>query len=53
MKCLFITFHKVTTLYTSNSNGVAEKKKKTHMNMVNAIRFSSEAFEKVWGEALL
>ena len=44
--------HEVTALYTSQSNGVAERKNKTLMDMVNCILLSSGTPENHWGEAL-
>ena len=45
--------HGVTAPYTPKSNGIAERKNKTLMDMVNCILLSSGAPENVWGEALL
>ena len=45
--------HEVTAPYTPQSNGVAERKNKTLMDMVNCMLLSSGAPENLWGEALL
>lgn len=45
--------HQVTAPYSPQSNGVAERKNRTLMNMVNAMLSESGAPENLWGEALL
>ena len=44
--------HEVTAPYTPQSNGVAERKNRTLMDMVNCMLLSSCAPENLWGEAL-
>jgi len=45
--------HEVTAPYTPQSNGVAERKNRILMDMVNCMLLSSGAPENLWGEALL
>ena len=45
--------HEVTASYTPQSNGVAERKNRTLMDMVNCMLLNSGAPENLWGEALL
>lgn len=45
--------HEFTTTYTSESNGVAEKKNRTFIETVNAMLLSSSVCKNFWGEALL
>ena len=45
--------HEITAPYTPRSNGVAERKNRTLMDMVNCMLLSSGAPKNLWGEALL
>ena len=45
--------HEVVVPYTPQSNGVAEWKNRTLMDMINCMLLSSCAPENLWGEALL
>ena len=45
--------HEVTAPYFSQSNDVAEQKKRTLLDMVNAMIISFEIPKNLWGEALL
>ncbi|KAJ6791386.1 Uncharacterized protein M6B38_244565 [Iris pallida] len=45
--------HEVTAPYSPQSNGVAERKNRTLLDMVNAMLLSSGAPDNLWGEALL
>ena len=45
--------HEVTAPYTLQSNGVAERKNRTLMDMVNCMLLSSGASENLWVETLL
>lgn len=45
--------HEVTPSYSPQSNGVAERKNRTLMDMVNAMLLSSGLPESFWGEAIL
>ena len=45
--------HEVTAPYSPQSNGVAERKNRTLMNMVNSMLISSGVPENLWGEALV
>ncbi|CAL8089132.1 unnamed protein product [Prunus armeniaca] len=45
--------HKVTPPYSPQSNGVAERKNRTLMDMVNSMLLSSGLPENLWGEAML
>ncbi|CAL9010577.1 unnamed protein product [Prunus brigantina] len=45
--------HEVTPPYSPQSNGVAERKNKTLMDMVNSMLLSSGLLENLWGEAML
>ena len=45
--------HEVTSPYSPESNGVAERKNRTLKEMMNAMLVSSAAPNNLWGEALL
>ena len=45
--------HEVTPPYSPQSNGVAERKNRTLMDMVNSMLLSSGLNENLWGEAIL
>ena len=45
--------HEVTPPYSPQSNGVAERKNRTLMDMVNSMLLSSGLPENLWGEAIL
>ncbi|KAI5350367.1 hypothetical protein L3X38_003258 [Prunus dulcis] len=45
--------HEVTPPYSPQSNGVAERKNRTLMDMVNSMLLSSGLPENLWGEAML
>ena len=45
--------HEVTTLCTPQSNGVAERKNSTLIDMVNCMLLNSGVPKNLWGEALL
>jgi len=43
----------MTTPYIPQSNGVAERKNRTLMNMVNSMLINSSVPENLWGKALM
>ncbi|KAI5322517.1 hypothetical protein L3X38_031589 [Prunus dulcis] len=45
--------HEVTPPYSPQSNGVAERKNRTLIDMVNSMLLSSGLLENLWGEAML
>ena len=45
--------YEIIAPYTPQSNGVADRKNRTLMDMVNCMLLSSGAPENLWGEALL
>ena len=45
--------HEVTAPYSPQSNGVAERKNRTLMDMVNSMLISLGVPENLWGEALV
>ena len=45
--------HEVTPSYSPQSNGIAERKNRTLMDMVNAMLLNSGLPENLWGEAIL
>lgn len=45
--------HELTAPYTPQSNGVAERKNRTLMDMVNSMLINSGVLENLWGEALM
>ena len=49
MHCII---HEVTSLYASQSNGIAERKNRTLLDMVNVMLVSSGLLKNMWGEAL-
>jgi len=44
--------HEVTSLYSFESNGVAERKNRTLKEMMNVMLISSNAPDNLWGESL-
>ncbi|XP_068492265.1 uncharacterized protein [Phaseolus vulgaris] len=49
----YCIIHEVTPPYSSESNGVAERKNRTLKEMMNAMLISSNAPDNLWGESLL
>ena len=45
--------HEITPPYSPQSNGIAERKNRTLLDMVNAMLLSSGLSENLWGEAIL
>ena len=45
--------HEVTTPYTPEQNGIAERKNRTLKDMMNAMLISSGLPSNMWGEAIL
>ena len=45
--------HEVTPLYSSESNGVSERKNRTLKEMMNSLLVSASAPNNLWGEAIL
>ena len=45
--------HQITAPYSPQSNGVAERKNRTLLDMVNSMILSSGVSQNLWGEALL
>jgi hypothetical protein len=45
--------HEITPPYSPSSNGVAERKNRTHINLTNAMLVSCGAKKNLWGEAVL
>ena len=45
--------HEVTTSYSPQSNGVAERKNHTLKNVMNVMLISSGLPQNMWGEAIL
>ena len=45
--------HQTTTPYSPQQNGVAERKNRTLMDMMNAMLLSSSLPQNLWGEATL
>ena len=48
-----IIVHEVTPPYSSESNGVAERKNKTLIEMMNVMLISLNALDNLWSESLL
>nr|GEZ75695.1 zinc finger, CCHC-type [Tanacetum cinerariifolium] len=51
--CLYGIVHQVTAPYTPQQNGIAERKYRTLMDMVNSMMSHSGLSSGYWGEALL
>ena len=49
----FGIIHQTTTPYTSQQNGIVERKNRTLKDMVNAMLISSGLPQNLWGEAVL
>ena len=45
--------HEITTPYSSQSNGIVERKNRTLKEMMNAMLISSGLPQNMWGEAIL